>query len=281
MKNLANLNSTEWCDIVFEGKNKEYGAFKLRQSSWKRHILAFGVIVLFIAVVSFLPTIIQTVNANIKSYKEEMNETYKMIEIDNRAKEPEVIEIPQVELPAPPKYVAMDKFTAPKIVSDAEAPEETMKTMTQLTESKKAIGAFEVENGSTDPDAIRKELGTLIAGDGTGTGKGGEEKPQIVYTAEIMAQFPGGDDEMYKFISDNLRYPAIDQEMGNKGRVTIRFVVTKTGDISDIKVLKGISPTCDREAVRVVKSMPKWIPAKQNGVPVPIYFTLPIIFKLN
>jgi protein TonB len=96
-----------------------------------------------------------------------------------------------------------------------------------------------------------------------------------------MPQFPGGQDEMYRFIGNNLKYPAIDQEMGTQGRVTVRFVVSKTGEITNIELLKGISPTCDKEAIRVIKSMPKWIPGKQSGNPVQVYFTMPIVFKLK
>ena len=96
-----------------------------------------------------------------------------------------------------------------------------------------------------------------------------------------MPQFPGGEKEMYKYIYDNIKYPVVDQEMGVQGKVTVRFVVTKNGDISDIQLLKGISPTCDKEAIRVLKSMPKWVPGKNNGVAVPVYFTMPIVFKLK
>ncbi|MBN9303331.1 energy transducer TonB, partial [Dysgonomonas mossii] len=79
----------------------------------------------------------------------------------------------------------------------------------------------------------------------------------------------------------NLKYPVVAQESGIQGRVTVRFVVSKTGAIEDVNVIRGIDPSCDKEAVRVVKSMPKWIPGKQNGLNVPVYFTLPIVFRLK
>lgn len=86
---------------------------------------------------------------------------------------------------------------------------------------------------------------------------------------------------MQKFIRDNLRYPVVAQEAGIQGRVTLRFVVSKTGAIENVTVVRGIDPSCDKEAVRVVKSMPKWIPGKQNGLNVPVYFNLPIQFRLQ
>ena len=81
-----------------------------------------------------------------------------------------------------------------------------------------------------------------------------------------------------KFIRDNLKYPVIAQENGIQGRVILRFVVSKTGTIDNVTVLRSLDPTCDKEAIRVVKSMPKWIPGKQNGNNVPVYFTLPVVF---
>lgn len=105
-----------------------------------------------------------------------------------------------------------------------------------------------------------------------------DEKP---YEAvEQMPTFPGGETELMKFIRDNLKYPVIAQENGIQGRVILRFVVSKTGAIDNVTVLRSLDPTCDKEAIRVVKSMPKWIPGKQNGNNVPVYFTLPVVFKL-
>ncbi|WP_029904445.1 energy transducer TonB [Prevotella sp. 10(H)] len=277
MKNLANLNSAEWCDIIFEGKNKSYGAFELRQSSTKRHLIAFGIIVLFAAVVSCLPAIISTINAaTAKADTGKYDEVVTIMEMDNKVAEPEVI---QPTIPEPPKYVAMQKFTPPKIVEDDKATDETMTNMADLTSSKVAIGAFEVEKGSTDADAVRKEFERDVVGDGQGGGA--PKEPEVFVSAQFMPQFPGGEAEMYKYIYDNIDYPVVDQEMGIQGRVTIRFVVSPTGEITNLQLLKGISQTCDKEAMRVVKSMPRWIPGKNNGVAVPVYFTIPIVYKLK
>lgn len=104
------------------------------------------------------------------------------------------------------------------------------------------------------------------------------EKPFV--TVEVMPGFPGGEKEMQRFIRDNLKYPLEAQEQGIQGRVTIRFVVEKDGQLSNITVVKGIDAECDYEAVRVLKSMPKWIPGRQNNENVAVYFNLPIQFKL-
>ena len=105
-----------------------------------------------------------------------------------------------------------------------------------------------------------------------------EEKP---YDAvEQMPTFPGGEAELIKFIRDNLRYPLTAKKEGIQGRVILRFVVTKTGAIDNITVLRSLDPACDEEAIRLIKSMPRWIPGKQNGNAVPVYYTLPVVFKL-
>ena len=109
-----------------------------------------------------------------------------------------------------------------------------------------------------------------------------KSKKEGVFTiVEDMPKFPGGEQEMMKFIGSNLKYPVVAQEAGIQGRVVIRFIVSTEGDIEDVEVVRGIDPSCDREAMRVVKSMPKWTPGKQNGKAVPVYFTLPILFRLK
>lgn len=277
MKNAVNINSTEWCDIVFEGRNKSYGAFALRQSSWKRHILAFAIILLFVGFVTALPLIISTVKAATGMRTENIKGEYTIAVIDQPLNKVDEVQKPPV--PEPPKFIEMTKFVPPTIVDDSKVnDEEQMVTMEEVAKGKDAIGKYKVENGSTDPDAVRKDIESIM----TPTDKGGRAKePETFRVVEVMPQFPGGETEMYRFISANLKYPVVDQEMGTQGRVSIQFVVSKTGEIINLVILKGISPTCDKEAMRVIKSMPKWIPGKQSGNPVQVYYIIPIVFKLK
>jgi len=99
--------------------------------------------------------------------------------------------------------------------------------------------------------------------------------------AETMPEYPGGQAEMIKFIIKNIEYPTIAQENNISGKVYVRFVVEKDGNISDIKVVRGVSPELDQEAIRVIKMMPKWKPGTQRGEPVRVTFTLPINFTLK
>lgn len=280
MRKSANLNSPEWCDMVFEGKNKAYGAYKLRQTASKRYFFAFGAMLLFMGAVIATPAIVEEVKAN-TTRSAGVEGPYTMVTIE---KEPlnKVEEVIKPEVPEVPmeKFKNMEKFTQVVVVDDdlVDAQSE-LQAMENLSKSKNEIGNFQVDNGSDDKDAIRKELENAhkIMGnkstEGTGTGP--------IRIAEVMPQFPGGEQEMYAYINKNLKYPVTEQEIGTQGRVTVQFVVAKDGTIKDVKILRGISPNCDKEAVKVIKNMPRWIPGRQNGNPVSVYFTLPIVFKLT
>lgn len=280
MKNLANLNSPEWCDIIFEGKNKSYGAFQLRQTSSRRHIAAFGIVLLFVGVVATLPTLADKLSAkNAAGYTSEMSDIYKTSLMEVKQPEQEVV---KPEIPEPPtvKHIKSIKYAPPKIVANDEVTDTEMANISDIMDAKDSrIGAYSVPDGSTDSDAEFKKFADEVTGEKT-TPRG-NTGPTTLQFAEVMPQFPGGEAEMYQFIKDNLRYPAMDQEIGNQGRVIIRFVVSKTGEIMNVELMKGVSQGCDKEAMRVVKSMPKWIPGRQNGDAVQVYFTLPIVFKLN
>lgn len=110
-----------------------------------------------------------------------------------------------------------------------------------------------------------------------------EAAPQIYDLAALQEQpeFPGGLPKMYEFIGNNVKFPQMAKENGIQGKVYVKFVVWKDGSIRDVQVLKGIGGGCDEEAVRVVKEMPKWIPGKQMGKAVAVYFHLPIVFNLR
>ena len=110
-----------------------------------------------------------------------------------------------------------------------------------------------------------------------------EEEEEVVFVVvEDMPEFPGGQQALFKYLSDNVKYPVIAQENGIQGRVICQFVVNKDGNIVDVEVVRsGGDPSLDKEALRVVKSMPKWIPGKQRGKPVRVKYTVPVNFRLQ
>lgn len=108
--------------------------------------------------------------------------------------------------------------------------------------------------------------------------EGGSEA--VFEGVDQMPQFPGGQEALSKFISDNLNYPKTASDKGIEGRVTVRFIVLRNGRVSNVEVLGSLNPACDKEAVRVVKMMPKWTPGKEQGEDVSVFYTLPILYQL-
>ncbi len=270
-KNI-DLNSQEWRDLVFEGKNKAYGAYRLRQTSSKRHLNAL-IIVSVVAVASFLlPKLIATVMPEAVVDEDLGQMTMAQFDPMEQVKEEQIIQQP--EAPPPPELKASIKFVPPVIKKDEEVSDETeIKTQQELTETKVAISVADVvgKDDGTGVDIADLPDNKVIV----------PEKEQIFTHVEQMPQFPGGDKEMMSFLSRNIKYPVIAQEQGIQGTVVLRFVVGKNGEVSDVTVLRSLDPSCDKEAIRVVKSMPKWVPGKQNGTPVLVYFTLPVRFRLQ
>ncbi len=108
-----------------------------------------------------------------------------------------------------------------------------------------------------------------------------EVTEEIFVVVEEQPEFPGGNTAMMKFLGDNIKYPIIAQENGIQGRVITNFVVERDGSITDVQVVRGVDPSLDKEAVRVIQSMPKWKPGKQRGTTVRVRFTLPVVFRLQ
>jgi periplasmic protein TonB len=107
-----------------------------------------------------------------------------------------------------------------------------------------------------------------------------EEAP-IFTVVESMPEFPGGLQELYNFLGNNIKYPVMAKESGIQGRVFVTFVVERDGSITDVRIIRGIGGGCDEEAIRVVESMPKWQPGKQRGKPVRVQYNLPVRFTLQ
>ncbi len=107
------------------------------------------------------------------------------------------------------------------------------------------------------------------------------EEEQIFMVVEEMPEFPGGDEARMRYLRDNIKYPELERDNGVQGLVVVSFVVEKDGSITNIKILKGLTPNINNEAIRVVQNMPKWKPGKQRGKPVRVTINLPIRFTLN
>lgn len=269
------LTSKEWCDLVFEGRNKSYGAYDLRMTSSKRHNVAM-LIILIVAVVGFsLPSLIRIMTPE-KVEDFTVTEVTQLSDLPKaEVKKNEELK-PMAPTPPPPPLKSSIKFTAPVIKDDSEvSDEEDIKSQDELAANNKiAISIADVKGNDEINGQDIADFKEFVQPEAPVE----EEKPY--QAVEQMPQFPGGEAALLKFINEKIKYPIPAQEAGIQGRVVVRFVVSKTGEIKDVTVLRSVESSLDKEAVRVIQMMPKWIPGKQNGNNVAVYFTVPVVFKL-
>ena len=271
-----NFTSREWNDIIFEGKNKSYGAYEIRQSSSKRHIIAFIASVAIIVFVAFLPSIVESV-ASTRQASDNLSESNVLAdlqkELEEQVQEKDMIR--EETTPPPPPLKSTIQFTAPEIVDASEiTEEEEIKSQEELADSKVQISSMTIVGTDEEHgiDVADLEEHKSIAEDL-------EEK--IYDVVDQSPEFPGGKNGIARYLDRNLRYPEIARENGVQGRLILRFVVNQNGEISDVNVIRGGDPSLEKEAMRVIKAMPKWVPGKINGKAVNSYFILPINFILN
>ncbi len=270
------LISGAWCDLVFEGRNQSYGAYRLRKSTGKRNVWSL-LIVLIAAVVIF--SVIAIKNVIQANQRVAVTTAVELSSIETKKKQPKVekkapvkIEQPKVE-----KVKSSIKFTAPVIKKDEDVkPEEEMKTQEDLQKTKTTIGAFNVVGNDEVGGEVLKAKEEIAQPEPPK-----EEENKIFDVVEEQPSFPGGAGALMQWLRDNIKYPVIAAENGIEGRVIVQFVVSKTGSISDVRVARSVDPSLDKEAVRVVSSMPNWTPGKQNGSAVNVRYTLPVTFKLQ
>lgn len=270
------LISNEWADLVFEGRNQAYGAYRLRKSTSKRNLWSL-LIVLIAAVVIFSAIAIKNViQANQKvaiTTEVELSkiETKKQAKVEKKAPV-------KIEPPKPVEKVKSSiKFTAPVIKKDEDVkPEEEMKNQDELQKTKTTIGAINVVGNDEVGGEVLKAKEEIAQPEPPK-----EEENKVFDVVEENPSFPGGQAALMQWLNANIKYPVIAAENGIEGRVIVQFVVSKTGSISDVRVVRGVDPSLDKEAVRVVSNMPNWTPGRQNGTTVNVRFTLPVTFRLQ
>ncbi len=269
------LIDNSWVDLVFEGKNQEYGAYRLRKSTGKRNFYSLVTVVLVIAAI-FAIVIAKVAIENAMPKKVaittdvELSKLAQKKEAKVERKEPVKV---QLEQKVVEKVKSSVKFTAPVIKKDEDvAPEDELKSQDELAKTAIAIGSFDVKGNDEAAGEILKAQEVIV-----------QEKveEQVFDVVEQMPQFPGGDAALFEYLSTHIKYPAIAEENGVQGRVIVTFVVERDGSITDVKVVKAVDPSLDREAARVVAGMPKWIPGKQNGAAVRVKYTVPVTFRLQ
>ena len=278
------LYDPKWVEMVFAGKNKEYGAYQLRKGTSGRNIKALLILVIAAALVGgFLAwkVIEQKQAEEQQAYMEAM----KLAELQQQAKKEEKKKEPVKPKIEPKKEIPVaretQKFTAPVIKKDELVKEENqVKQMDQL-DAKVAVGTKD-EEGVKDRniEAVRSDIAVATPPPPPPAPKP-EVSNKVFDVVEEMPSFPGGQGALMSFLNSNIKYPVVAQENGVQGRVIVGFVVERDGSITDVKVMRSVDPSLDREAQRVVKAMPRWKPGKQNGSAVRVKYTVPVVFRLQ
>ncbi len=264
------LFKPEWLDVVFTGRNKSYGAYDLRKDNSKTTSRAIIIgSILFIVVVS-LPLIVRYISGILPQ-----DDQLKMTEVVLAPPPP----INKEELPPPPPEppkpkIDQIKFPPPVVVPAEEVRDEEPPTIEEL---KVADPGQKTIEGDPNADIVIDE-------------PVGEAPKEVEVTednsikdfasVEVLPEFSGGMAGWGKYLQKNLKYPPMARENNITGRVIMSFVVEKNGQLTDIKVLRGIGGGCDEEASRVLKNAPAWKPGIQNGRPVRVAYTMPIFFQL-
>jgi periplasmic protein TonB len=256
------LVARNWDDLVFTGRNREYGAYPIRQSYSKRLMIGFGVtnaalIILFL-----------------------------MLDFGHGAPIKKLVD---------PIIEKGEHFFDPPPVFPEKLPTQKMQRQEKVVNrTNTAIQVVQDPVVDVPVDAPPADVAPLDEGSDSGTGTpdglvtGASDLPivevpsdKIFITAEIMPKYEGGIKEMMKFIKKKIRFPRSAERIGVEGTVFVSFVVNGDGTIRDVSVLRGISRECDEEAMRVISLLPGWIGGKQNGNPVAVRMVLPITFNIN
>ena len=284
MAKNVDLTSKAWCDVVFAARNKEFGAYQLRLDSKPRHLKAFIITLISVVAIMIIALSYLKVSQIIAEKQIKDQAAQELVAVDLSAEEdteePDEVEA-KLEMPEeqalPEEILNTVKVTELLIAPDEEVKaEDEIKSQDELKETQTAFGQTDFDKGTDDRNVVREHKEEIIVE------KMVEVEPEKGFTAvEQMPQFPGGDAELMKFLSKNIKYPTMAMENNIQGRVIVQFVVTKTGAIGEVKVVRSVDRDLDREAVRVCKSLPKFTPGKMNGQAVNVWYTLPVSFKLQ
>ena len=247
-------------DIVFEARNKEYGAYQLRKK-YKRNViisLLIGLIIISTAVI--------TPYLNAKALENTKKRADRTVEIkmENLDQPNEQVAPPPPPPPPPPDAVQQARYVPPVVV-DSVKPEEQAQLMTVDQAQTDVKNQDVVEAVQEVKQEVKQE----------------EPEAEPFVVVEEMPMYPGGDPALLAWLGEHLNYPEVAKENNIQGKVIVRFCVTPKGTVDRVSVLKGVDPELDKEAIRVVSTLPPFKPGKQGGKPVPVWYMVPINFTLK
>ena len=274
------LIDNRWSDLMFENRNKEYGAYVLRRQTTARNIKSIITVLILFAIVMVYMVAKNAYDDYQKAHMAQTQVT-ELTALQEQKKEAkverkEIIKQEKVEQVVE-KVKSSIKFTAPVIKKDDEVrPEDEMKSQDEIMNSKVAVGFANVIGNDESGEVLKAK--EMIVNEPV---KPKEEENKVFEVVEQMPSFPGGMAALMAYLQKSIKYPPVAEENGIQGRVVCTFVVERDGSVTDVRVAKSVDPSLDKEAVRVVSAMPKWIPGKQNGQSVRVKYTLPVTFRLQ
>jgi periplasmic protein TonB len=265
-------------DLVFEHRNQSYGAFSLRRLYDKNMSKGMMIGTLIFLLLIFTPMLYAMYQDYLASRIDELS-MKEVTLVDPPSLDPKKPPPPPPPKIDPPPIKDQIKFVPPKVEKDEKViDEEPPPTVEEMKDKVIADVTKEGDENGVDASLVEPEAPPpppkVIE-------EPAEDENKVFQVVQQKPEFPDGERALLAFLGKNLKYPAIARENGIEGNVVVRFVVSKTGEVRNAEVLRGIGGGCDAEALRVVNSMPKWNPGKNNGKAVNVTYTLPVRFKLE
>ncbi|MBK8425186.1 MAG: TonB family protein [Lewinellaceae bacterium] len=271
------VSSRDALDIIFAQRNRAYGAYALRREYPVNLGKALSIGFLLIGFFIVLPHILQAFAGLVP--REIILDNREIIlspprDIDPATPPPP----PPPPITPPPPVHATIAFVPPVVLQDNDVPDEDPPAQDDLVASNVDISNKDVAGDGDAPpiDIDPTEFKNVIVSHAKP-----EEEPLESYAVNKLPSFPGGDRDLMAYLAKNIDYPTLAKEANIEGVVVLGFVVGKDGSIKDINIMKDIGGGCGKEALRVVREMPRWSPGEANGHAVKVRFTLPVRFKLQ
>jgi protein TonB len=274
MNKQMHVSQEDALEILFSNRNRAYGAYQLRRQYPTTLARALGIGLVIIALMIALPQIMRAVSSLMPVENEEPGE---------RIIKDIVVELPPLQPPPlaatpPPPTRATQRFVPPVVEEDQNVNEEPPKLSNEdLVADPSDIGKASIDAPETGPPTIDEQGVGLVETPATVI----NDDPVEVVDVQIPPRFPGGEAELMRYLAKQIRYPEMAREANIQGVVVVSFVIGKDGSISEVSVIKDIGGGCGKEAIRVLKSMPNWLPGESNGHKFKVRFTLPVRFKLQ
>lgn len=275
MADVDILSSKKWNDLLFEGRNKNYGAYQLRATTGKRNMWALlSLLIIFVSIglAVFFTGVIERAVAELGN-----DQAMELQNVDAQEEEEEEVFHEESKPDEAPMETVTEmassiQFTVPEI-TDTPAEDKELIAQQKAQEAKAKMGEFNFQGNdetSTNIKNDQKQLGAVASSGG------GEGDAKVFTYVEQMPVFPGGEQALQRYILDHFKYPQVSLEDGVQGTIMVRFVVKENGTVGEVQILKGLDSYCDKEAKRVISNLPRFTPGRQQGKPVKVWYQIPV-----